>query len=1236
MEFFNVCTRTKNGIVEIYPDFKVGVTRDFMVRGKAFYAVWDEARGLWSTDEYDVARLVDAELAQTLETLKGQMPDGRYSVKWMSASQTGSWRTYKNHVSNLPDHFTPLDQRFVFRSDDPRYEDYASRRLPYDLERKEPAAWEEIVGTLYSEEERRKIEWMIGAILTGEAKSIQKFLVFYGDPGTGKSTILQIIAKLTEGYNVPFEAGSLGRAANQFATEVFRTAPLVAIDHDGDLSRIEDNTRLNSIVSHETMSINEKHKSTYPLTLRTMLLIGTNTPVRITDSKSGLMRRLIDVGPTGNRLPVARYDQLMAGIDFELGAIANHCVEVFRQLGKNFYNGYVPITMIRNTNSFYDFVEENWDVFKSSEYVTLTQVYSMYKEYVKDANVPFPLTRQKVRLELQSYFSEFKERIVLPDGSKPRNVYLGFRSDKFETVEEQSGHIPLVLDSKESLLDAMLAQFPAQYSTDAGTPAKGWDSVTETLQSLDTGKEHYVRPPENHIVIDFDLKDSTGVKSRELNLTAASLWPPTYAEYSKGGAGVHLHYIYDGSDLDELSSLYSEGIEVKVFRGKASLRRRLSLCNQTEVAHISEGLPLKERKKVLTETQLKSERGLRELIERNLRKEIHPNTKPSVDFIEKVLTEAYEQGMVYDVTDLRPRLIKFALGATNQSQACLKIVMALPYVGKANEEAREVVLDDDKPLTFFDLEVYPNLFVVSYKQAGATDTTDLVNPTSQQIEPLMKQKLVGFNNRRYDNHILYARFLGYDNAALYKLSKQLISNDRSATFAEAYGLSYADIYDYSSKKQSLKRFQIELGLNHKEMGISWDEPVPEELIPEVVAYCSNDVKTTEQVHEARRGDFVARQILAQMSGLSVNDTTAKHTAKIIFKSDKDAASKFVYTDLSKQFPGYKYEFGKSTYRGEEVSEGGLVRAAPGIYTNVKVFDVAAMHPTSIEQLNLFGPYTENYNNLRKARLAIKHGEYEKVNEILGVDVSAYTGTKEDADSLNYALKIVINIVYGLTSAKFDNPFRDIRNVDNIVAKRGALFMMDLRAHLESLGVDVIHIKTDSIKICDPTPEIEAEIYEFGAKYGYEFEVEDVFEKFCLVNDAVYIAKDFEGKWHATGAQFAEPVVFKTLFSGEKIEFDDYVQTKTVNGALYLVDGERKTFVGRAGAFVPVKEGYDLIREADGRSGFATGAKGFKWREAEAVRLTDGIDAIDLSYYRQLVDKAREAIGQFGDPEAFCA
>ena len=154
----------------------------------------------------------------------------------------------------------------------------------------------------------------------------------------------------------------------------------------------------------------------------------------------------------------------------------------------------------------------------------------------------------------------------------------------------------------------------------------------------------------------------------------------------------------------------------------------------------------------------------------------------------------------------------------------------------------------------------------------------------------------------------------------------------------------------------------------------------------------------------------------------------------------------------------------------------------------------------------------------------------------------------------------------MTSAKFENEFRDPRNVDNIVAKRGALFMVDLLQAVQEKGYTVAHIKTDSIKIPDADDKIIKFVMEFGKKYGYTFEHEATYEKMCLVNDAVYIAKYADGDhefeipttgekivtpWTATGAEFAVPYVFKTLFSKTKINFNDLCVTKSVNTVLYL-------------------------------------------------------------------------------------
>lgn len=1238
MDFFQIGTRdAKGGVVEVYPDFIVGRSKDLMVRARSFYAIWDEEAGLWSTDEYRVQELVDQELYEFADKLK---KDGLVcTVKSLRSFRSNSWTQFKNYVNNLSDNSHQLDQHLTFKNSEVVKEDYVSKYLPYSLERGNHDSWDELVGTLYSSEERAKIEWAIGSVVAGDSKKIQKFLVFYGPAGTGKSTILDIIQKLFQGYTTTFEAKALGSNSNSFATEVFKHNPLVAIQHDGDLSRIDDNTKLNSIVSHEEMTMNEKYKPSYTASINAFLFMGTNQPVKISDAKSGIIRRLIDVNPTGVIIPINHYQTLLSKIDFELGPTAQHCLEVYLGMGKNFYNNYRPLEMMLQTDVFFNFIEANYDIFKKQDGVTLKQAYALYKEYCNDTGIEKQLPQYKVREELRNYFDSFKDRAEV-DGVIVRSYYSGFNAQPFK-YKDNGDSFSLVIEDTESIFDRKFASCKAQYAKDNGTPKDYWDNVDTVLSDLDTTELHYVQPPEGHIVIDFDLKDEDDRKSLERNLEAASLWPATYAELSKSGAGVHLHYFYEG-DVTELDNYYSEGIEVKVFTGNASLRRRLSKCNAVPIGVIHGGLPTKE-KKVLPTSVIQSEKGLRDLIARNLRKEIHPGTKPSIDFIHKILEEAYESGMYYDLMDLRPAIVAFANNSTNQAMICLKTVQKMHF--KSEHDESPGAQSTDERIAFFDVEVFPNLLVVCWKYQGDENVVRMINPTPQEVEQLFSMRLVGFNNRRYDNHILYARYMGYSENDLFKLSHKIISGSHAGTFGEAYGLSYTDIYDFSSKKQGLKKFMIELGMHALETEFPWDQPVPEEAWPKIVEYCVSDVLGTEATFEARKQDFVARQILAELSGLTVNDTTPKHTARIIFGKDRNPQSKFVYTDLSKEFPGYEFDMGVSTYRGEVTGEGGYVYAEPGIHDDVALLDVASMHPTSIEQLNLFGEYTPRFSELKTARLAIKHGEFDSAREMLGGRLEPYLKDSSEAEALSYALKIVINIVYGLTSAKFDNPFRDTRNMDNIVAKRGALFMIDLKHFIQEKGFTVAHIKTDSVKVPGATPELIEEVKNFGDKYGYTFEHEATYDRMCLVNDAVYIARAANclvDCWTAVGAQFQHPYVFKVLFSNEDTNFDDYCETKHVSkGVMYLnfavgedgvsLDDDRVHYVGRTGRFVPVTAnsgGGELLRVHEEKQYAVTGTKGHLWLEAElAFEKGDDLE-IDMMYFYNLIDKAKDAVEQF--------
>lgn len=1193
MDFYKIKDKnTRNGIT-VFPAFQITKSKDVMIQGKTFHAIWNEETGLWSKDEFDVAQIIDRDIDEHINNLHLDHANASY----MSDFNSNAWKEWKKYLQLCPSNYHQLDNKITFANTEVKKTDYISKRLPYAMEEGSIESYNKLMNTLYSPEEREKIDWAIGAIISGDSKSIQKFLVLYGAGGTGKSTVLNIIDKMFDGYNIKFDSKDIVTGTNSFAGDVFGSNPLVALQHEGDLSQIRDNSVLNNIVSHETMVINEKFKSKYEIKINSFLIMASNKPVKITDAKSGLIRRVIDVHPTGNKLPAKEYDKLMKDIlENELGAIAYYCLNFYEERGKTYYNKYKPLDMMYKTDPFFNFVEDNYNVLTAEEGVTLKHAYDIFKAYCQESDMNYLMPKYKFREELKNYYNNFDERKYLDNGTCVYSLFTGFDYKRFEK-NQKPVKVPnkryswLDLSEQESKFDIYCNDCAAQYASKAETPKAKWTEINSTLKDISTKRLHYVKPQENHIVIDFDLKDKEGNKSLALNLEAAKKFPETYAEVSKGGNGLHLHYIYTG-DVSELSRLYDEDIEVKVFTGNSSLRRKLSVCNNLDISKMEPGfLPLREKKKMLDMNAVKDEQHLRNLIKKNLNKEIHGATKPSIDFIFKLLDDAYYSGMPYDVSDMFDDVFNFAMNSTNNAQYCVERVSEMKFESDAVDEVEAPPSENDKnkPIIFYDVEVFINLLVVCWKKQGKDNpVVSMINPSPNDIANLVESfRLVGFNNRRYDNHILYGRMLGENNKQLYQRSQDIINGINGGFAGQAWNLSYTDIYDYTSNKQSLKKWEIELGIHHQELGLPWDKPAPRELWDLVAEYCCNDVMATEAVWDATQGDFLAREILAELTSSSVNDTTNSLSTRFIFGNNKTPQSQFNYRFMGEAesghtyileddgitavqddgkiiFPGYKYSFGKSSYLDvEEVGEGGYVYSRPGMYENVWTFDVASMHPSSVIAEELFGPeYTQRFKDILQLRLYIKHKEFDKAKKMFDGALAKYLDDPKKAKALAQALKIVINSVYGLTAAKFDNPFRDKHNIDNIVAKRGALFMINLRNLVERMGYTVVHVKTDSIKVANPDKKVIKFINDYGKRFGYNFEVEHKFEKICLVNDAVYIAKLTEDdeewledtsktRWTATGTQFAIPYVFKTLFSHEPIEFRDMCETKSVKTDIYI-------------------------------------------------------------------------------------
>src|SRR5690349_12004399 len=173
MDFYQVREReTKNGTTEVYPDFVVRPSKDLMVRGGSFLAIWNDKLGLWSTNEYDVQELIDADLYAHAERIEGPV-----KVRALGSYGSKMWQEWRSFVGNMPNGNHQLDCSLTFSDTPSRKGDYSSKRLPYSVHEGPVTAYDRMMSVLYAPEEREKLEWAIGSIIAGDSKKIQKFFV---------------------------------------------------------------------------------------------------------------------------------------------------------------------------------------------------------------------------------------------------------------------------------------------------------------------------------------------------------------------------------------------------------------------------------------------------------------------------------------------------------------------------------------------------------------------------------------------------------------------------------------------------------------------------------------------------------------------------------------------------------------------------------------------------------------------------------------------------------------------------------------------------------------------------------------------------------------------------------------------------------------------------------------------------------------------------------------------------
>lgn len=142
-------------------------------------------------------------------------------------------------------------------------------------------AYNEMVELLLSSGDREKFEWVIGALLSDASPNIT---VVRGGPQSGKTTLMMIVRKITQSATADF-------------------IPRVVMAHDGYIRDLPEDAFV-FVEQNDIQPIDGPH-----------VIIHT----------------------TGDSVPVNKHYVLMETINSEVDAIAEHCIQLYQNLGDNYF-----------------------------------------------------------------------------------------------------------------------------------------------------------------------------------------------------------------------------------------------------------------------------------------------------------------------------------------------------------------------------------------------------------------------------------------------------------------------------------------------------------------------------------------------------------------------------------------------------------------------------------------------------------------------------------------------------------------------------------------------------------------------------------------------------------------------------------------------------------------------------------------------------------------------------------
>lgn len=440
---------------------------------------------------------------------------------------------------------------------------------------------------------------------------------------------------------------------------------------------------------------------------------------------------------------------------------------------------------------------------------------------------------------------------------------------------------------------------------------------------------------------------------------------------------------------------------------------------------------------------------------------------------------------------------------------------------------------------FYDFEVFKNDWLVVF-----------INENDEEIvvhnDPAILRKalerfdcLVGFNNYFYDDLILTAIMMGYNNYEIYKLSNAIVTggNIPQEIKNKARKLTTLDTKQELAPSLSLKEIEANLGMNIVETPIDFnlDRSLIDDEFTEVVKYCRHDVETTKKLFLLRKDYFESKFDICKefkLDKLDVRKTRANLASKVL-KCSKDRLPAGVLENKDRL----------DIHFVNELRTENIPLTVLNFYNNIKArfkngTDYRELEKESLK-IDLCGvEHVFGFGGLHGARENFK---YE--GNMLNVDVGSYYPSlminfnfisrasehpdlyknlydtrmeyKAKKDNKQQIYKILLNSTFGALKSEFNDLFDPV--MSNDICVNGQLILTDLIMSLRGYA-ELVQSNTDGILIKYKDKDLNTikEICkEWELNYGLNLDYEYV-EKIVQRDVNNYILKTKDGKIKGKG------------------------------------------------------------------------------------------------------------------------